>query len=112
MEYRTNFFLNKVLKTTSSHLSPLHPQTSSDSASLSKIKIVLALLEYFEHLSISASLSPFFCFRMSLFYCLSPCSLLDMRLGFSWEKVTVWPIKENYEEALDAPEVSVSLAFH
>lgn len=40
------------------------------------------------------------------------CSLLEMRLGFSWEKVTVRPIKENYEEVLDASELSVILAFH
>lgn len=26
--------------------------------------------------------------------------------------VTVWPIKESYEEVLDAAEVNVSLAFH
>lgn len=39
-------------------------------------------------------------------------TLLYVREGFSWEKVTVWPIKENYEAALDIPEVNVSLAFH
>lgn len=54
--------------------------------------------------------SPFFCLCMSSLSC--RCSLLDERLGFSWEKVTVWPIKESYEEALDAPGVSVSVASH
>lgn len=35
-----------------------------------------------------------------------------LRSGFSWEMLTVWPIKENYEEVLDAAKVSVSLGFH
>lgn len=44
--------------------------------------------------------------------CFSLLSAWWACLGFSWEKVTVWPIKESYEETLDAPEVSVSVAFH
>lgn len=41
-----------------------------------------------------------------------PALCLMSVFGFSWEKVTVWAIKESYEEVLDVPEVSVSVAFH
>lgn len=53
--------------------------------------------------------------RLKTFYRVSavpPSPPLSRRRAFSWEKATVWPIKKNYEEVLDAAEVNVSLAFH
>lgn len=92
------------------HLSPQHPPTFNDSANSgdSLATTCLSLLSP-KHLEIVPSFSHF---SISVHLILLSLCSWWASLWFSWEKVTVWPIKESYEEVLDAPEVSVSVAFH
>lgn len=74
---------------------------------------VLVPLEYFQYLLENCPS----CFPFDISACFYFAAFLFLltawwaHLGFSWEKVTVRPIKESYEEVLYAPEASVSVAF-